>query len=415
MSFSLHIILSAIWAQCNSGALLGILSPIRVHCKSIAVHSVLSPIRAHCKSGALLGIEADMLWFRRSIVGLLTAAASILPLSSCRRDHLYYASSNTATVLIKSDWAPSGVKPNGVSVFAFSEPEGTLYKRFPPVSASEKCYIKLPEGDFSLVVMNDTPEEFGGKIDFVGTDNISTFQARGVVDEVRSKKLTDYLASLRNNPSTLENNSNSSEYCIVEPDTLAASVVHGLHISPDQIDYFYDKPDHDISVNTAVVVPVTPVPVLSRVVVQVHVKGLKYARGTTLSYLRGVAAGHKMGFGVNSDDGACQAFILNNRVFDPGSDSDGTISASFQSFGLVGDGNTDSRYYLDINFVLINGESYPLSFDVTDKIVKDINLSLQLYLRLDLDIELPKVVGSEEGDISTDVTEWDDEYVDIPM
>ena len=98
-----------------------------------------------------------------------------------------------------------------------------------------------------------------------------------------------------------------------------------------------------------------------------------------------------------------------------GSDSDGIIRASFQSFGLVGDGKTGSRYYLDINFVLINGESYPLSFDVTDKIVKDINLSLQLYLKLDLEIELPKVVGGAEGDISTDVTEWDDEYVDIPM
>ena len=56
-----------------------------------------------------------------------------------------------------------------------------------------------------------------------------------------------------------------------------------------------------------------------------------------------------------------------------------------------------------------------MSFDVTDKIVKDINLSLQLYLKLDLEIELPKVVGGAEGDISTDVTEWDDEYVDIPM
>ena len=112
---------------------------------------------------------------------------------------------------------------------------------------------------------------------------------------------------------------------------------------------------------------------------------------------------------------AAQAFILNNRTFDPGSDSDGTIMASFLSFGLVGDGNTDKRYYLDINFVLVNGEDHPLTYDVTDLISIDVTLSLQLSLNLDLEIELPEVVGNEEGGFKTDINEWEDETVDIPM
>ncbi|MCI7514271.1 MAG: DUF5119 domain-containing protein, partial [Bacteroidales bacterium] len=116
----------------------------------------------------------------------LLLSALLMLCASCSRDHLYYASSNTATVLVEPDWSVSGLKPNGVSVYAFNEDDGSLYKRFPPVSAQNKCYVKLPEGEFTLVVMNDTPEEFGGRINFVGDDNLLTFKAVGVKDEVRS-------------------------------------------------------------------------------------------------------------------------------------------------------------------------------------------------------------------------------------
>ena len=106
----------------------------------------------------------------RNLKAYLLLVVMIL-LASCRRDHLYYASSDTATLLVEPDWTSSGVRPNGVTVFAFNESDGSLYKRFPPVGADQKCYIKLPEGDFTLVVMNDTPEEFDGQIEFTGEDN----------------------------------------------------------------------------------------------------------------------------------------------------------------------------------------------------------------------------------------------------
>ena len=342
----------------------------------------------------------------RNLMKLL-AVLMLVATVSCRRDHLYYASSDTATVLVEPDWTTSGVHPNGVSVFAFRESDGSLYKRFPPVSASEKCYVRLPQGDFTLIVMNDTPEEFGGIIDFTGYDNISTFQARGVRDEGTSSRLREHLAS--------KAAGDDEEYCIVEPDTLAVSVIKGVHITPQQIDYWYDRPQGDSQVETALVVETSPAPVISKVNITAHVTGLKYARGTTLSYLRGVAGGHYMGLGENSTDGVAHAFILNNRKFDPGSDSDGTITASFLSFGLIGDGNSGGRYFLDINFVLINGEPYPLSFDVTDLISIDVTLSMQLSLNLDLEIELPEVVGKDEGGFNTDINEWEDETVDIPM
>ena len=339
---------------------------------------------------------------------LLAAFLGLLSLESCTMDHLYYASSDTATVLVQPDWSGSGVVPNGVTVFAYRDSDGSLYKRFPAVSATEKCYIKLPQGDFTLVVMNDTPEEFDGNMTFTGTENIATLQARGVKDENKSDKLQEHLASKSGEDA-------AADYCIVDPSPLALAVVRGLHISPEQIDYYYDRPQNDISEAEAIEVNTEQRNVISTVNIKAHVKGLKYARGTTLCYLRGVAAGHCMGLGVNSQDAASQGFILNNRTFDPGSDSDGTIRATFPSFGLVGDGKGDEKYYLDINFVLINGQAYPLTFDVTELLSVDVSLSLQLSLNVDLEIELPEVVGDEGGGFNTDINDWMDETVDIPM
>mgnify|MGYP003549201492 FL=1 len=323
----------------------------------------------------------------------------LLAISSCKRDHLYYEGLHTATVIVNPDWTKSHLHPNGVTVYAYNSSDGSLYKRFPPVSAQERCYIQLPKGNYTLVVMNDTPEEFADRIDFIGEENLNTLQAKGVQDLKRSK---------------IENASGSL-YCIVEPDTLAVALYSNLNITQQQIDYFWDKPENTVSPENAIKINVEPQRVVTMINIKAHVKGLKYARGTTLSYFRGLAEGHMLGQGQNSMESVAQSFILNQRVFDPGSDSDGTIKASFLSFGMLGDGNTSSRYYLDINFVLINGEPYPLTFDVTDLITVDISLNLQLTLNLNLEIELPEVIGDEGGGFNPDVGEWEDEIVDIPI
>lgn len=332
---------------------------------------------------------------------VLFALLLILMSTSCKRDHVYYEGSNTATVIVSPDWSASGVHPNGVTVYAYNSSDGSLYKRFPPVSAQGNCVIHLSQGDYTLVVMNDTPEEFAGRLEIVGEDNLATLQARAVLD-----------------------NNN----CIVEPDTLAVARYDMLHISQKHLDYYWDKPDKNSSPDDALTVTVKPKAAISEVNIKVHVKGLKYARGTTVSYLRGMAAGYMIGAEKNSREEGTHAFILNHRVFDPGSDTDGTITAKLLSFGLPGStanetgvgksGNSaeGNKYYLEINFVLINGEAYPLSFDVSNQINTDVSLNLQLSLNLDLEIELPEVIGDDNGGgFDTEVSDWEDEIIDIPM
>ena len=142
-------------------------------------------------------------------------------------------------------------------------------------------------------------------------------------DESRSQKLNEHLkaqaearaasesegtAASASGSAAPVSKSEDEEYCIVEPDTLAMSVIRGLHISPEQIDYYYDRPEYDLSQESATVVPVSMKPVVSRVNIKAHVKGLKYARGTTLSVLRGVAAGYDISTQTNSTTASDSAY-----------------------------------------------------------------------------------------------------------
>lgn len=337
---------------------------------------------------------------------LLALMMSLALLVSCQREHLYYASSDTATVQVKLDWEAAGLIPNGATVFAYWQNDGSLYKRFDPFSNAGNGYITLPQGDFTLLAMNDTPEEFEGYVGFVGMDNLNTIQAVGVKDPERTKRMHAYL----------QTKADPEDVCIIEPDTLAVAIIKDVHVTTEDIDYFYDKPEDNVNEEEAMVLAVEPKPVFSRVNIRAHVTGLKYAQGTTLSFLRGTAAGTYLGTGINRDDQVSQAFILNNRTYDEGSDSDGTISASFLSFGLAGS-NAQQRYYLDINFILVNGESYPLTYDVTDALSVDVELSLHLQLNLNLEIELPEAMGNGEDDgaFSTDVNPWVDIVTGIEM
>ena len=56
-----------------------------------------------------------------------------------------------------------------------------------------------------------------------------------------------------------------------------------------------------------------------------------------------------------------------------------------------------------------------MTFDVTDLISVDVALSMKLSLNMNLEIELPESVGEDGGGFDTDIIDWVDEVVDIPM
>jgi len=340
---------------------------------------------------------------RNKLILSLLSCLWIVLLSSCERDHLYYASAEMAEVNLQIDWTKAGLKPNGATVFAYNE-DGTLYKHFDPFSDPNGGVILLPLGRYKLVVMNDTPEELSETMTFTGEGNVNTLLASGVSDKTKTAKLH------------AQTRGTEDEYCIMSPDTLAVGEYTDLVINNEMLEYYYDRPEGDAVFPYDHDVVITPQRVTSLSNIKVHVKGLKYAKGTTMSFLRGTSGGYYLGRGEYSSEPVSYGFILNNRTFDEGSTTDGVISASFNTFGLRPITRAgDIRYYLDINFVLINGEEYPMSFDVTDQININIDMEVQLQLNLNLEINLPEAVdtGDGGGGFQTDLNEWADIVTNI--
>jgi len=327
----------------------------------------------------------------------------LISLSSCERDPLYYASAEMAEVNVQIDWSQSGYTPNGATVYAYRQ-DGSLYRRFPPFSNPRGEKITLPFGRYKLVVINDTPDELSETITISGEDNVNTLLASGVTDEVRTAKLMARLTRT------------TEEKCILSPDTLVTGIFSDLVIDEKTQQYYTERPTNQGIFPYNGEVKITPQRVTTPFKIKVHVKGLKYAKGTTMSFLRGTSGGYYLGQGTYNEQSVAYGFILNNRTLDAGSSTDGTITATFNIFDLCPTGTADEKkYYLDINFVLVNGEEYPMTFDITDQIDVSLDADVQLSLKLDLDITLPEAIDSGSGGFSTDLNEWTDIIQNIQM
>ena len=107
---------------------------------------------------------------------IISALAGVLALSSCRRDDLYYATVDRATVRIEADWTPARLTPNGVSAFVFDR-NGAAFDVVRS-NDSRKADLSLPEGSYSVVVLNNTLDEYRN-IESAGTDRLETFALMG--------------------------------------------------------------------------------------------------------------------------------------------------------------------------------------------------------------------------------------------
>lgn len=343
---------------------------------------------------------------RNNILAFFLTLVTLLILPSCERDHLYYASTEMAEVNVVIDWEKAGIKPNGATVYAYTE-DGQLYKRFDPFSDPTNGKIQLPLGRYKLVVMNDTPEELSETMTFSGQGLWNSLLASGVKDVTKTAKL---MAQTRSD----------DDYCIKSPDTLAVGRYMDLEIRDDMLQYCYDRPTNGGLFTYERDVVIQPKLVTSTLDIKVHVKGLKYAKGTTMSFLRGSSAGYYMGRDEYATTPVCYGFILNNRTFDEGSSTDGTISASFNIFGMPEWAeNETGKCFLDINFVMVNGDENTVSIDVTNQIKADLETQVQVQVKmnLDLDVTLPEAVdqGDDGGGFQTDLNMWEDIIQNIQM
>ena len=304
----------------------------------------------------------------------------------CCFDDLYYSDDANCKIRIYIDWSSCDIPLNGTTAYVYHA-NGEFYKMLGPFSNPYMIDFSLPKGEYNMLLHNNTPFELQN-LKFSKIENAETFEV-----------------------STIENNeSKHNKKNVLEPNVIALAHIYDLYITEKMINYYPNKPsyiEHNINKEIKLQTEV----LTSEIEIRVNVKGLNNAAGAPISELRNLVEGIKLMSKEKTKNRVNQEFILNNRTFNDNSKKDGFISKKLISFGFHD--NSEVRYILYMNFILVNGDKYPITMDITDKI-KEIE---KLKYKIEVECTLPNVPSIGDGDsgFNPDIEEWEDIEVDVPM
>ncbi len=362
---------------------------------------------------------------KRTLLNITLLLISLLVLLSCQRKGLMDECICTDHVPfpISVDWTKSGVVPQNVTVLVYNDSDGKLaYEHCYEHNDKEiQSYINLPIGEYTIVVFN----ELRNQIDYVeciGHENFSTLSF-----EVRDSK------ALRSRTSTRS--------YVNQPGDLAIEVVKGVCVTKEMIlenatkessisEYVSKasgtKGDYLTRAVILKLLELTPSKKTSNFKILVHVKGLQNARMPALVDLTNMSDGYSVATDKNSKEPIVHQFTMNNRTYDAGSITEGTISTEITTFGTLGnrlnvsEHNSETAIVLDFLFMLVDKERTEVQrcVDIT-KLIKIATSNdgalTELSVIVDIAEALPDVKpeGSTDSGFSTEVEDWEGEDVNL--
>lgn len=295
---------------------------------------------------------------------------------------------------ITIDWSKANINPNGASVWIFPHDGG---KPIVFLTNDTRDSVKLRRGKYSLLVFNETITEHQF-IRFRGTNHYSTFEAYCKPTTVTGK----YVKA-------------DSDPSASTPNLLASDHLDYLEITTEMIEN-NDRPQLNF----------TPKRVVSLVSITIHIQGVENAAksGSAVS-LSGIAEGVNLSTGKRSSSAVRHMAPLNNREFYPENPKSGTLSASFNTFGLTdmqtrGNGVEN---LISIYIKLRDGSSLPtIERNVTDKIERVEGVELKFKITMGAEnlpeFELPDVPDANISGpgFDAEVEDWgEEENVDLPI
>lgn len=323
---------------------------------------------------------------------LLLTAFVALSLGSCQRRPLDEACETTSKIPIGTLWEKSEVKAQNVTAYFYDQESGKLVSeyRFENIPQTIQSYVSVPFGKYTVVVHNEIREQIKN-VSVRGFDNLST------------------LEFFTQDDATAKTRAEGDTY-IKQPDPVAAAIVRNVSIEPAKDN------NQLIGIETE--------QKNSYMYITVHIKGLNNARMPALVDLRNIASSYFVNTDQPSKVPSTVQFTMNNRTYDEGSQTDGTISSTVALHGTLGDrlsvsGHKEKPIYLDMLFMLIDADKTVIrrTVDITSIIsfTKMNNGSVHLLLNLNLEDSLPEVIpeGSEDSGFGSDLEDWD--WVDVPL
>ena len=326
-----------------------------------------------------------------------------MTLMSCERDHLYYQTVGRGKVQFDIDWSKTNFAPeskgfdednklNGVTIFAFDSATHKLVKELPPDANWQSPVVKLDQGTYDMVLINDSRVELPS-IRFDMESPFEEFSAYTLADTVYAD----------------------------QPEYLAVSAVRNVSFHPEKKEYYYDMPEEYYRDYVAQVISTVQKAVTKRINVKVYVKGMNYCKGMQRSYITGLAKSVNLVTRKPSEDDAVYGFNLVNREFRSSDYTEAVLTQSLNCFGFneakFGAGD---KFELIINFVLVDNSVHTVTADVTEQFEQwyeehKVDIGIDLDIDVNMEVDLPPAVEDpvEAGGMTPETVPWNDIVQDI--
>ncbi len=331
---------------------------------------------------------------RRGIT-ILTSLLLLLPILCGCDTRRYIYQDGWATIEYDINWEElakatknSEEIPNGATL-AIYPVTGYLEEPIFKQTNYTEGEIALPVGVYNIIVFNETVNGHD-YIQFTGESSYETFEAHWETTRVKSEY----------------SRSGSDEMILDTEDFLLVERLEGFEVTYDML----DEPE-------SIHLSFTPVVVNKLMTVVAHVQGAVNVSSSrsSLLYIEGMADGYCMGSGKPTQDKTTHLMSLESVIYYDGSDRDGTMTASFYTFGdAANETKADDDNIARMSFALRDGTTHPdVEVNISDQLSESDDLSeIDVVVGVDPTITLPDVDDTENaGGMSADVGGWSTEIV----
>lgn len=314
----------------------------------------------------------------RFVKYMVLVFASLLAFSSCDFDHLHYETSSYALVHVQIDWETlSHVEPNGVSTYVFDS-DGNKYADVALSSDPNNVYLRLPEGDYTVVFHNNSISELEN-VHLTGTSHIDTFSIHA--NDAGYDPEFDAL---------------DAELFVDQPDDVVSYTLHDLHIDASDVKYHYDKPDladYEQEISKTITIQPDHIVHISRIIA--YLDDIEYSSSKKpMGAFHGMSGGYYFGAECTSEEDVMEEFEVNIAdtavpssylysstttkgvidILDPNEEGFsaeelegmGMIYVDCNTFGMHVTDPEDQEYILYLRFYLYDGTYTDYEVDVTD-------------------------------------------------
>ena len=188
--------------------------------------------------------------------------------------------------------------------------------------------------------------------------------------------------------------------------TLAADCVEGFEVTSDMLGNYGGSPTRSTDNPSACRLCFTPRKLTTEITATIHIKGMNNIRSATCT-LGGVSESVFLATGRASERTMTQQFGLDKKDYLPGSQTEGTMSATFSVFGF------DEGIPHEVHFKaqLVDGKTEFV--EELDDIKVNVSEDSEGTVRITIDVTcgetIPTVKPEGSSDMDAEVDGWDEE------